>query len=89
MCIQQGMFFVDVQALVMNGKPLDRKAFEKGQQLARAKRAMNRSSLGLIALAPQTKSTKHHTYSDNTSLRTTTGGGRSKVGHSDRNFILI
>ena len=50
MYIRQGMFFVDVQALVMNGKPLDRKAFEKGQQLARAKRAMNRSSQ-----APQTK----------------------------------
>ena len=84
MCIRQGMFFVDVQALVMNGKPLDRKAFENGQQLARAKRAMNRSSQ-----APQTKNTKHHTYSDNTSLRTTTGGGRGKVGHRDRNFILI
>ena len=84
MCIRQGMFFVDVQALVMNGKPLDRKAFENGQQLARAKRAMNRSSQ-----APQTKSTKHHTESDSTSLRTTTGGGRGKVGHSDTNFILI
>lgn len=64
MCIRQGMFFVDVQALVMNGKPLDRKAFEKGQQIARAKRAMNRSSQ-----APQTKSTKHHTESDSTTLR--------------------
>ena len=57
MCIRQGMFFVDVQALVMNGKPLDRKAFEKGQQLARAKRAMNRSSQ-----APQTK-TRNNTPS--------------------------
>ena len=84
MCNRQGMFFVDVQALVMNGKPLDRKAFEKGQQLARAKHAINKSSQ-----APQTKTTQHHTYSDNTSLRTTTGGGRSKVGHRDRNFILI
>ena len=70
MCIRQGMFFVDVQALVMNGKPLDRKEFEKGQQLARAKPAMNRSSQ-----APQTKSTKHHTQADAISLRTTTGGG--------------
>ena len=71
MCIRQGMFFVDVQALVMNGKPLDRKAFENGHTLATLKRR------------------QHHTYSDNTSLRTTTGGGRGKVGHRDRNFILI
>ena len=35
------------------------------------------------------KRRQHHTYSDNTSLRTTTGGGRGKVGHRDRNFILI
>ena len=70
MCIRQGMFFVDVQALVMNGKPLDRKAFENGQQIARAQRTMNRSSL-----APHTKTTQHHTYSDNTSLRTTGGVG--------------
>ena len=83
MCIRQGMFFVDVQALVMNGKPLDRKAFEKGQQLARAKRAMNRSSQ-----APQTKTTQHHTYPDNTALRTTTGGGRGKVGHRDSILFL-
>ena len=68
MCIRQGMFFVDVQALVMNGKPLDRKAFEKGQQLARAQRDMNRSSQ-----APHTKTTQHHTESDNTTLRTTVG----------------
>ena len=66
MCIRQGMFFVDVQALVMNGKPLNRKAFEKGQQLARAKRAMNSESL---------RSTKHHTESDSTALRTTGRGG--------------
>ena len=64
MCIRQGMFFVDVQALVMNGKPLDRKAFENGQQIARAKRAMTSESL---------RSTQHHTKSDNTTLRTTVG----------------
>ena len=68
MCIRQGMFFVDVQALVMNGKPLDRKAFENGQQIARAKRSMNRSSQ-----APHTKTTQHHTKSDNTTLRATVG----------------
>lgn len=45
MCIRQGMFFVDVQALVMNGKPLDRKAFEKGQQLATLKRSKSQASL--------------------------------------------
>ena len=62
MCIRQGMFFVDVQALVMNGKPLDRKAFEQGQQIARDKRAMNSESL---------RSTQHHTKPGNTTLRTT------------------
>ena len=71
MCIQQGMFFVDVQALVMNGKPFNPDAFLAGHKHATLKRR------------------QHHTYSDNTSLRTTTGGGRGKVGHSDRNFILI
>ena len=35
------------------------------------------------------KRRQHHTKSDAISLRTTTGGGRGKVGHSDRNFILI
>lgn len=33
------------------------------------------------------KRRQHHAYSDNTSLRTTTGGGRSGVGH--RNSILF
>ena len=35
------------------------------------------------------KRRQHHTYSDAISLRTTTRGGRGKVGHRDRNFILI
>ena len=35
------------------------------------------------------KRRQHHTKSDAISLRTTTGGGRSGVGHSDTNFILI
>ena len=35
------------------------------------------------------KRRQHHTYPDTTSLRTTAGGGRGKVGHSDTNFILI
>lgn len=39
MCIRQGMFFV--QALVMNGKPLDRKAFKNGHTLATLKRHKN------------------------------------------------
>ena len=78
---QQSLLPFSLEQLVMNGKPLDRKAFENGQQLARAKRAMNRSSQ-----APQTKSTKHHTESDSTTLRTTGGGGRGKVGHSNRTF---
>lgn len=45
MCIRQGMFFVDVQALVMNGKPLDRKAFENGHTLATLKRSKSQASL--------------------------------------------
>ena len=45
MCNRQGMFFVDVQALVMNGKPLDRKAFELGQTIGRNTRALNLASL--------------------------------------------
>ena len=71
MCIRQGMFFVDVQALVMNGKPFNPVAFLAGHKQATLKRR------------------QHHTKSDTISLRTTAGGGRGKVGHSDRNFILI
>ena len=69
---------------VMNAKPFNPDAFLAGHKQATLKRRQSQASL-----RSSSKTTQHHTYSDNTSLRTTTGGGRGKVGHSDRNFILI
>ena len=69
---------------VMNTKPFNPDAFLDGHKQATLKRRQSQASR-----CSSSKTTQHHTYSDNTSLRTTTGGGRGKVGHRDTNFILI
>ena len=69
---------------VMNAKPFNPDAFLAGHKQATLKRLESQASR-----CSANKTTQHHTYSDAISLRTTTGGGRGKVGHSDRNFILI
>ena len=83
---QLNMLGVNNSRLVelMNAKPFNPNAFLAGHKHATLKRLESQASLRSAS-----KTTQHHTKSDVITLRTTTWGGRGKVSHSDRNFILI